>query len=155
MTLSSAKFPLAASLSLGFVVGWFIGSTGGDDKIVAAVLPVVVSAGGLLLFPKMISTDPDTGSAAAVNALSLCLIAFVWSLYFGTLIARAEVISNDSAEAKKALSPQTFSTQLSIIEYESDLRSKYLRNCTEMELRINKGRELSGLQPLPVEYFCQ
>ena len=129
-------------------MGWFIGSTGGDDKIVAAVLPVVVSAGGLLLFPKLISAD--NGDTAAVNALSLCLIAFVWSLYFGTLIAIAKVNSNDLAEAKKALSIQP-----SIIENENKLRFEYLTNCTQMELRINRGRELSGLQPLPVEYFCQ
>ena len=90
MTLIYLRMPVAASLVLGLVVGWFMGSTDGDN-IAASVLPVIVSAGGLLLFPKLVSTNAS--ELAIVNVLSLCIIVFVVFLYLGTNIGR-EVAAN-------------------------------------------------------------
>ena len=147
--------PIAASLLLGLVVGWFMGSTDGDN-IAVAVLPAVVSAGGLLLFPKLVTANVD--ELATVNILCLCIIVFVVFLYIGTNIGRevvAKVAKTKILEEVEKAQNNDYLIETYLTKKEIDLRLIYLETCTQAEIRINKGREYAGLEPLPVEYFCK
>lgn len=134
--LTGVEFALAAvaPLALGVVVGYLTGQSGPDKTVLAALLPAVITAGGLVIFSRV---DPN-GSPAGRIVPSLCLVVFSIGLFCGAEYGdrRRKTEANEAA----------FNTQKTTI--------KLLENCSTEEQRLNRRRRQLDLDPLPSRVIC-
>lgn len=141
---------LIATSVLGWVVGWLMGQNGPDDTVLAAVLPAVVSAGGLLILQKIVSFDDYKKPIL----LSLIIIGFSSSLYAGTVMGAKGRIETARETAREYAEEQE---KLKITQATQAVENKrqYFIRCSEMEFDVNRRRRFIDLEPLPAEYFCK
>ena len=134
--LLSYALPLVATLVFGWVVGYFVGQSDSDAMILAAVFPAVLSGIGLLVVFKS-ATDKEHGARIL---LSLSLVVFSLSLYWGSM-----------AENAKKAEPESYNNLRQALKDQYE----YLKRCSVAELRINSFREKLKLQPLASSLFCR
>ena len=79
-TVLAAALGVLSFAILGGATGWLAGQTGPDATVVAALLPVTVSAGGVLFVLRRQGRDADNRAWAF---MSLCLILFSIALVAG------------------------------------------------------------------------
>ena len=120
-----------ATASLGLLVGWLTGMSGLDPGVVAAVVPVVVTASGMAIYYGT-RTEPDPVPQVMAG---YAILLFCLTIMLG--IAGASLLRNESAE--DAVSG----------------RARYLAECSLEEYNINTGRKELGLPRLPSNYFCK
>ena len=120
-----------ATTSLGLLVGWLTGMSGPAPDVVAAVVPVVVTASGMAIYYGT-RTKPDPVSQVMAG---YAILLFCLTIMLG--IAGASFLRNESAE--DAVSG----------------RARYLAECSLEEYNINSGRKELGLPRLPSNYFCK
>ena len=120
-----------ATASLGLLVGWLTGMSGPAPDVVAAVVPVVVTASGMAIYYGT-RTKPDPVSQVMAG---YAILLFCLTIMLG--IAGASFLRNESAE--DAVSG----------------RARYLAECSLEEYNINSGRKELGLPRLPSNYFCK
>lgn len=131
---------LLSSAVLGLVSGWLAGQTGPDATVVAALLPVVISAGGMLFFLWRTGGRADNKTRAFI---SVCLITFSIALACGAHAGKWDRRNTLDSEADKA------------ITLELNRKLAYLEHCTDWEDYINTRRADLNLPPLPSEMFCR
>ena len=133
-----------AIASLGFLVGWLTGASGSNEasaphpQVVAAVVPVVITASGLVLYYAALKFPEKLSRMAA----SFGLIIFCITIFIGVSLSTA---------ALRYTAAQDLS---SVLKLKSLINSSILEDCSKQEYRINKGRKELGLPDLPSEYFC-
>lgn len=123
-----------APLALGFVVGYLTGQSGPDKTVLAALLPAIITAGGLVIFSRL---GPN-GNHAARMAPSLCLLVFSIGLFCGA--------EYGDRLRKSEASEAAFNTQKTLI--------RLLQNCSTEEESLNRRRRQLGLEPLPTRVIC-
>ena len=72
---------LLAVISVGLVVGWYIGQSGSDTGLLVAAIPVLLSGVGMILFYKF-SRLKTHGLDILLN---IAIVFLFLSLYIGTL----------------------------------------------------------------------
>ena len=105
--------------------------SGLDPGVVAAVVPVVVTASGMGIY---------YGTKMEPNPIPQVVAGYAILLFCSTIIlgiAGASILRNESAE--DAVSG----------------RVRYLAECSLEEYNINAGRKELGLPRLPSNYFCK
>ena len=124
---------MLAPATLGFAAGLLTGQTDADSTVVAAVLPAILTgAGGALLAMKIKAHGGAWSPDYVVAALSVVL--FSAFLVIGLYSALA---LNEQDE-------------------HLDRRDEYFYKiqCSRNEYIVNRGRLALGLDPLPMEAFC-
>ena len=124
---------MLAVSSLGLIIGWFVGQSGADSVVLAAVLPAILSIGGGFIVFRVATRNGSEDHNHGI-ATNLSVFLFTAFLFFGTLIGNYSKWKADS---------------------DLTWRYKYFRDCSEMELRINAGRKSLELDPLKSETFCK
>lgn len=137
---ANSAFAVATSV-LGFVVGWLTGSSGPHPQVVAAVVPVVVTASGLALYLTAQNKPFDLSRLGA----AICIVLFCGMIFVGLYLsinAREDSIRhNIYSEAD----------MFRLIE----LKNLYSVKCSELEYEINDLRTQLGLSKLNSDYFCR
>lgn len=135
------NFVLALAIALlGILVGWLTGASGSNEasglhpQVVAAVVPVVITASGLVLYYAALKFPEKLSRMAA----SCGLIIFCITILLGVSLSRFFL----EFTAVKDLS--------SVLR----IKSSILIECSQQEYLINKVRSDLGLPDLPSEYFC-
>ena len=129
----------AALAVLGGGVGWFVGQSGSDAVVLAAVLPAVLSGGGVLIVLR--SEDRyEHRHGIIVNASVAVFVAFI---VLGSLLGNANRLKTEEENLSKEL------------EGEQKYRATYLEQCSNQELKVNNVRAALGLSPLPSQVFCR
>jgi len=105
--------------------------SGLDPGVVAAVVPVVVTASGMAIYYGT-RTEPDPIPQVMAG---YAILLFFTAIMLG--IAGALFLRNESAEAA------------------ASGRARYLAECSLEEYNINAGRKELGLPRLPSNYFCK
>ena len=135
---------LIAGASIGSATGWLVSETGLDPEVVAAVLPVIVSGlGGLLGYS--LARDKH----ASTIAIAVFLIVFSAALFIAA-IATTEARARDASEKfrlQTVLSAEYRQVQL-------QQRLLQLRQCSEIEFKINRERQAAGLKPYSKDFVC-
>ena len=139
-TALAAALGVLSSAILGGATGWLAGQTGPDATVVAALLPVTVSAGGVLLVLWRQGRGADNGAWAF---MSLCLILFSIALVAGVSAGKRD---RDISSEEKA--DRGFALQL-------DQELEYLEKCSDWENYVNGYRAVRDLPPLPSDAFCR
>ena len=131
-----------ASLVLGLVVGYLTGQSGPDrTALLAALLPAVISAGGLVVFSRL-----GSDRSPVANILpSLGVLIFAIGLYCG--VAYGEKTRKDGADKAAAINLEL---QNQLLQH----RKSILEECSIQEYRLNRGREELGLKPVPLKVVC-
>ena len=139
-TVLAAALGVLSSAILGGVTGWLAGQTGPDATVMAALLPVTVSAGGMLFF--LWSTGRGAGNRTWVFT-SLCLISFSIALASGVGVGERD---REKASEKKADTRFAVKLERELI---------YLEKCSDWENYVNGYRAVRDLPPLPSDAFCR
>ena len=139
---------VAGIAALGWAVGWLTGSAAHDAKVLAAILPAIISVvggAGAALIRRQSDVNPLLNFAAG-----LCLLAFSLALIFG---------SSAAAFARERDEKRAFDESVSVqFELQSERKRQYfqdLQDCTTAEIRINDVRSSLGLEPYSPEQVCQ
>ena len=125
---------------LGILVGWLTGASGSNEasglhpQVVAAVVPVVITASGLVLYYAALKFPEKLSRMAA----SCGLIIFCITILFGV---------SGSTYFQRYAAAQDISSVLI-------LQRSILEDCSKQEKNVNRTRELLELPDLPSEYFC-
>ncbi len=120
------------SIMSAWAAGRMIGISQYDNAVVAAVVPVLLSAGWGIIFLKYAAINNDKINSN-LSAITIALIIFLYVI----------TISADSSyqdEKTKKL--------------DSEYDSKYFENCSYVEFHTNQARSALGLTPLGSNYFC-
>ena len=126
---------LVAGVTLGGGVGWFVGESGSDAVVLAAVLPAVLSEGGFLILLRAATLD-DFVQCIFLNG---SMILFVIALVVGSLAGNADKLKKEQER----------------LEDELDRNPEFLKRCSADEYAINEYRKiLYRPPPLPSEVFC-
>ena len=141
--LFSGLVAAAASFALGLIVGYLTGQSGPDrTTLLAALLPAVMSAGGLVVFSRLGS---DGGLAANILP-SVGVLIFSIGLYYGVNYGEQERKNGADKAANISL-------QLEFLLQEHRLR--LLQTCAIHEYELNQGRQALGLRSLPPDTVCK
>lgn len=135
------NFVLALAVaSLGFLVGWLTGASGSSEtsaphpQVVAAVVPVVITVSGLVLYYAALKFPEKLSRMAASSGIVIFCITIFFGLSRSTdTLGHAAIEDIDSVLKAKSL---------------------VLENCSRQEFLINESRRLLHLPDLPSEYFC-
>lgn len=131
---------IAGPSALGFVAGYMTGQSGPDATVLAAVVPAVISAGGVVVFSGL---RADNRHVSIIS--SACLLFFSVALFLG--VNTGVHIRKQAAElnARQAVEQEIAFHQR---------RIQMLQLCSQQEFLLNKRRQESGLPPLPPEAIC-
>ena len=136
--------PVAVA-SLGWIVGWFVGHSGSNSVVLAAVLPAVLSVGGVLaVFRAEIQNGHDHSII-----MSLAIIVFVLFLYVGSQLGNRDRKITTEESLNKTLKFQKESEWNNL-----EFQLSYLERCSNNEYYVNKTRAKLGLPSLDSEVFC-
>ena len=132
----------AAACALGLILGYLTGQSGPDKTaLLAALLPAVIAAGGLVVFSRLGSD----GSFAANILPSVCVLVFAIGLYFG--VEYGEERRKDGADRAAVIGLQL---QHDLLKYRKDI----LQECSRQQFLLNQGRKELGLEPLSLNVVC-
>ena len=130
------NFVLAlAVVSLGFLVGWLTGASGRNEtsgpflQVVAAVIPVVITVSGLVLYYAALKFPEKLSRMAASSGIIVFRITIFFGLYRSTHTLSQAAIE-DIGSVLKA-------------------KSLVLEDCSRQEFRINESRRELDLPDLP------
>lgn len=139
--------PTFAALILGFVVGVLTGVSGPDATVLAAVLPVVLSAaGGSAGF--FVTKLGDNGKRP-LRAVSWLIILFSAGLLVGTFFG-SWARGYDQAVGLRAARNARWAEQ----QNARDRHVEDLKNCMILEVRMNAQREALKRPPLTISQVC-
>ena len=133
----AAGLALTAAAGVGGLSGSLTAESGHDPVVIGAVLPIVVSAMGV-----MVGIQLGRGKSRPTIAASLFVLLFSGAFYLGskhTAAARAEA-------AREAATKE--------LKLRTDYRRLYLQWCSQTELDINLERKALGLEALRSDFVC-
>ena len=135
--LASVAFAMmAASLALGFVVGYLAAQSGGEDVgVLSQLLPPFVASVGLVLF----SGFTLNGHFTTKVVPCLSVFCFSVSLLAGFLVAET---------TRKRQAANAAAVSLTIQMELQQQRFRLLRSCSQQELQLKEQRRIYGLSPL-------
>ena len=136
----AAALGILSSAILGGATGWLAGQTGPDATVVAALLPVTVSAGGVSFVLWRQGRGADNRAWAF---MSLCLILFSIALVAGVSAGKRDRDVSFEEKADKGF----------VLQLQREL--EYLEICSDRENYINGYRAARNLPPLPSDMFCR
>ena len=136
--LLSIAIPVVAFTVLGCVVGIFVGRSGHDSAVVAALIPAVLTLSGGFILLKNQNLHPKNQEPHPKNQdlhpamSSFSVILFCVTLLFGASIGGASLREEIQQE-----------------------KIDHFRRCSHEEQGINRFRvEMLDLSPLPSKTFC-
>ena len=117
---------LLSAVSAG-AIGSMVGITQYDSVVIAAVVPVLLTAGWGVISLKLTNLKHDIIDHNLI-AISVAMILFLYVITYSANYNRLR---------------------------EEQREMKYLENCSNYEYFINEGRNALELPPLESEYFCK
>lgn len=126
---------LIAVASLAFVIGWLTGSSGPNETVLAAIIPVVLTLAGTAFVFK-VPLHKDKPQQYLASSLVLFFVIF---LYFGV----------QTGEHQRIVKERNLKADLVKVNIE------FLKQCMKDEIYINSIRRELELEPLPSTTFCR
>ena len=126
---------VAVAASLGLLSGWLTGQSGPDHAVTAAVIPAVLSIGGVFVFLR----GANEGGSLHRIVAPLFVVVFCISFFLAV---------DDGAEQRDR----------DIARIAKEAEEKHLRHleaCSKAEEVFNRARAVKKLEPLDSEYFCR
>ena len=117
---------LLSAVSAG-AIGSMVGITQYDSVVIAAVVPVLLTAGWGVISLKLTNLKHDIIDHNLI-AITVAMILFLYVITYSANYNRLR---------------------------EEQREMKYLENCSNYEYFINEGRNALELPPLESEYFCK
>ena len=118
---------LIVSVMSAWAAGRMIGISQHDSIVIAAVIPVLLSAGWGIISLKVAAVDNNSIDTNLI-AITAAMVLFLYVM--------------------------TYSANSSQHDEEEKRNEKYFEKCSYNEFHVNKAREVLGLPPLESEYFC-
>ena len=149
--------PGLAAVILGFAVGVLTGASGPDATVLAAVLPAVLSAVGIVI--GFLSTRGDSGKRRT-RAVGGLIILFSAGLLVGTWSGatvrdlKETAAYNMAADEQQKAQAEQQEAQKEALEAARRRHIADLESCTYLELRVNNQRAALELPPVTISQVC-